>query len=470
MSAIDRLFQLFIPPALQRNEDEFAKAKNQVGLVIVAAIAAPPFAGLYGWLGNVAGAWGIALALPMLLVGVVCMRGFESLKWAQVNAMVSLWGLFCFLQWTLGGHPRTAVSAWFVAVPVVATFMGGLRQGLFWLAMSIGALGFFAWGSYSGAVAFPANPVRDMDLLNTLSNMGLVPFVAGLALFFQLAKDQSDRERRAQVQTIQALIQEVGSQSEQVSAQIGQMSQALQGQNEQAAAMRSASNASAALVDTLESTSSTLARQAETARDSAREGSEVVGQAINTSAALAQAIDQADGLVRQLQARSHQVGSAVDRIKGLAFQTNILALNATIEAAHAGAQGRGFAVVADNVRKLAGEAGDAASAISQELGVILDHIQSTVRLLDDSQGLAASGRANADHARQALQAIQDAVMSVYGEMSQLQSVSERQSQQNHTLQSAAGRIESGIAQVLGGSDAIQQSMQQLERRPHALTA
>jgi hypothetical protein len=398
MSLFDGLFQLFIPDSLRRDEDDLAKAKNQVGLVVVAVLAAPPFAALYAWLGNTAGAWGIAMALPMLMVGVVCMRWLGSLKLAQVNAMVSLWGLFCFLQWTLGGHPKTAVAAWFVAVPVVATFMGGLRQGLFWLAMSLAAMGFFAWASFTGAVSFPVNPVTDMVLLDTLSNLGLVPFVS----------------------------------------------------------------------NTLESTSGNLARGAEVARDSAVEGAQVVGEAIATSAALAQAIDQADGLVRQMQARSRQVGGTVDRIKGLAFQTNILALNATIEAAHAGAQGRGFAVVADNVRKLAGEAGDAATAISQELGVILEHIQRTASLLDDSQGLAASGRANADHARQALQAIEDAVMGVYGEMSQLQNVSERQSQQNQSLQTVAGRIETGITEVVTGSSAIRDSMAQLHDRLHTL--
>jgi ABC-type transporter Mla subunit MlaD len=470
MSAIDGLFRLCIPPALQRNEDDLAKAKNQVGLVVVALLAAPPFAALYAWQGNVAGAWGIGLALPALFLGVICLRVVESLKLAQINAMVSLWALFCFLQWTLGGHLRTAVAAWFVAVPVVATFMGGLRQGLFWLGMSMLAMGFFAWGSLTGAVSFPANTVHDMALLDTLSNLGLVPFVGGLALFFQLAKEQSDQQRRDQVQTIHMLMKEVSEQTEQVSDQVGQMAHTLADQNAQAFVMRAASEESAVLVQTLEATSDTLAREAELARHSAREGADVVGEAIATSAALAEAIDQADNLVRQLQARSQEVGSTVDRIKGLAFQTNILALNATIEAAHAGAQGRGFAVVADNVRKLAGEAGDAATAISQELGIILDHIRRTAQLLDDSQGLASSGRANADHARQALQAIQDAVMSVHGEMSRLQDVSERQSTQNQSLQTVASHIETGIAQVVAGSSAIQQSMSQLEARLHTLAS
>jgi methyl-accepting chemotaxis protein len=190
----------------------------------------------------------------------------------------------------------------------------------------------------------------------------------------------------------------------------------------------------------------------------------VVGSAITNSVALAESISQADQLVRTLQSRSQGISDIVDRIKGLAFQTNILALNATIEAAHAGAQGRGFAVVADNVRKLAGEAGEAATAISQELSVILDHIRDTAGLLGNSHELAESGRVSAAHAKQALQSIQDSVMALHGEMSRLEDVSHRQLNQNSELQSVASRMEQGIQQVAGGSSSIEQAMARLNAR------
>jgi hypothetical protein len=464
MNLFNQLFDICIPTSLSRDEGQYTKAKNLVGLAVVAFLAAPPFAGLYWWMGNEVGAVGIGLVLPLLATSLLTMRLFNSLVFAQYSSMFTLFGLFCMLTWTLGGDVSTAVAAWFTAVPVVATFMLGLRQGLLWLAMSTAAMLFFAWAHGTGAVGFPANPVQDMPLLNTLSNLGLVPFVSGLALFFQLAKDQSDAQRRSQVDTIHFLMNEVGEQTKQVSSQVQHMVHSLDEQSQQAMAMRAASEANHELASTLQQASTTLVREADVARDTAQRGAEVVGSAITNSESLAESISQADQLVKTLQARSQDISSIVDRIKGLAFQTNILALNATIEAAHAGAQGRGFAVVADNVRKLAGEAGDAATAISQELGVVLDHIRSTASLLGSSHELAESGRSSAAHAKEALQSIQDSVLTLHSEMNRLQDVSHRQFSQNSELQSVASRMEQGIQAVAGGSSSIEQAMSQLNAR------
>lgn len=464
MNWTDRIFSLCIPSVLTRDEVDLGKARNVVGMAMLAIGVAAPFGCLYAWLGNMAGAKGIATVPVLLLVSMLLLRGTANLKLVQAYMVCCIWGLFAYLAWTMGGRSGMAMVAWFSAVPLVATFLGGLLPGLVWLGISTATVGAFAWAGASGAMAFPLNPVRDMAMMDTVSNVGLVPFVGGLGLVFQYFKNQSDRVRAEQVQTIEALLQAVNRQTQEVSTQVSEMAEALEGQNVQAAAMRSASEVSSDLVSTLERTSDTLGHQAALAKASASQGAEVVGVAIANGVALAQAIARADELMGQLQARSRQISGAVDRIQGLAFQTNILALNATIEAAHAGAQGRGFAVVADNVRKLATEAGEAASSIGSELDAVVGDIRDTARLLNDSQGLAVSGRENADHARQALQAIQEAVMRVNAEVAQLQAVSERQSRENRAMQDVTGRMEQGIAQVVQGSGTIRELMRGLESR------
>jgi methyl-accepting chemotaxis protein len=92
-----------------------------------------------------------------------------------------------------------------------------------------------------------------------------------------------------------------------------------------------------------------------------------------------------------LASASEDIEKFVTQTKAIARQTHMLALNAGIEAARAGAEGRGFAVVAEEVRKLAGQAAQAATTTSQ----IVDMVQSRVktareRLLRLGQGGAAA--------------------------------------------------------------------------------
>ncbi|RKO67050.1 methyl-accepting chemotaxis protein [Desulfofundulus salinus] len=87
-------------------------------------------------------------------------------------------------------------------------------------------------------------------------------------------------------------------------------------------------------------------------------------------------------MVGRLGEASGRISQIVNLITGITDQTNLLALNAAIEAARAGKHGRGFAVVAEEVRKLAGQSGQAATEIGEIIKEVEHEIQQVVTAMD----------------------------------------------------------------------------------------
>ncbi|MGE5652230.1 MAG: methyl-accepting chemotaxis protein [Bacillota bacterium] len=131
----------------------------------------------------------------------------------------------------------------------------------------------------------------------------------------------------------------------------------------------------------------------------AQKGGEVVGQVVDTMAAI--------------NASSRKIVDIIGVIDGIAFQTNILALNAAVEAARAGEQGRGFAVVAAEVRNLAQRSAGAAKEIKT--------------LISDSVDKVDTGSALVNQAGATMDEIVNSVRQVAGLMGEIASASNEQS-------------------------------------------
>jgi methyl-accepting chemotaxis protein len=152
--------------------------------------------------------------------------------------------------------------------------------------------------------------------------------------------------------------------------------QLAQGSAEQAATLQE-------IAGSLQSVDSSVGRNAQHARDTARMANEASSQA-----------EKGGEAVRETVVAMRVITEKILVVDDIAYQTNLLALNAAIEAARAGTHGKGFAVVAGEVRKLAERSQQAAQqisdlakksvAIAENAGSLLDR---TVPMIRDTSNL-----------------------------------------------------------------------------------
>lgn len=218
------------------------------------------------------------------------------------------------------------------------------------------------------------------------------------------------------------------------------------------------------------------AQAAHNAKVATVEGRLAASRAIETTAALADAVERAAAVIVTLEQQTGEIGLFLDSIRAISEQTNLLALNAAIEAARAGEQGRGFAVVADEVRALAQRSSLSAQEIRGIVEKLIQRTGDVAYLMSDCQTLAVAAKSASSLADEKLEDGLEAANYIEERNLQIASAAEEMSVVmmgiQHNLQLVAGgakimvrNAEQTMAAsrlLTRGCDQLQQSVQLFE--------
>jgi methyl-accepting chemotaxis protein len=210
------------------------------------------------------------------------------------------------------------------------------------------------------------------------------------------------------------------------------------------------------------------ARAASAARQVAAQGSAAVTDATEAMTAVRTASAQATDAIRELGAKSGQIGGIVDAITGIAEQTNLLALNAAIEAARAGEQGRGFAVVADEVRKLAEESQQAAASIAGLIREIQAETSRVVEVVEAGAARTEEGTRTVEQARDGFSALDASVSDMVARVEGIAQAVGRIARSAEAMREEIGEVTAVAEQTSASSEQVSASTEQTAASTHEI--
>lgn len=282
-------------------------------------------------------------------------------------------------------------------------------------------------------------------------------------------QNESD-EAAAHAEELAASASQFADASEAAGQAAARLSAALAEQERLAAQSGERAVETAAESDALHRRAAGMAERARDLAGAAEVNRDRIGRAGAALVAIGEQVHEGAGAVSALTPLSERIGTLATAISRVARQTNLLALDASIEAARAGEHGRGFAVVATEVRKLAGEAGQAAREVGDAVTEIRRALDAAVSTMASGESMVRDVGAVATEADGPLSEILTGISSLAALVDQTAATSARQAAAMGTLAATMHRMQDLSTASAAESAAAAQAASLQTAGAEALTA
>ena len=260
----------------------------------------------------------------------------------------------------------------------------------------------------------------------------------------------------------------VAAASEELSAQVEQVSRGAEMQRSRVESTASAMTEMNATVLEVARSAGQASEQTELTRHKADDGSSLVNKVVGSINTVNKVASAMHTNMQELGVQAESIGGVMNVISDIADQTNLLALNAAIEAARAGEAGRGFAVVADEVRKLA----EKTMAATQEVGGNITAIQHSARVNIDAMGDASKAVTEATElasaSGEALTEIVNLAAANSAVVTSIATAAEQQSATSEEINHAINEINQIVGETSDGMVQASAAVQELSRMAQEL--